>query len=108
VVNRFSSRRQRLDSGFLNVRLTAARAYQRIAGYFSSSILEVAGEALDGIESPMQVVCKSGLSRQDVEVAKLAQAAMHREWCDARLEALPNAARERFRRLYHLLASGRL
>jgi hypothetical protein len=108
VVNRFSSRRQRLDSGFLNARLSGARAYQRIAGYFSSSILEVAGEALEGVDGPVQVVCNSGLTRRDVEIAKLAQAAMRREWCDARPEALPDAARERFRRLYGLLASGKL
>jgi len=54
------------------------------------------------------VVCNSGLTRQDVEIAKLAQATMRREWCDARPEARPDAARERFRRLYGLLASGKL
>ena len=47
MIRRFSSRRERLDSSFLNTRLKGARAYARIAGYFSSSILEVAGESLD-------------------------------------------------------------
>ena len=45
MLNRYSSRRQPLDAGFLNARLASARSYDRIAGYFSSSILEVAGEA---------------------------------------------------------------
>ena len=49
MIRRFSSRRERLDTSFLNDRLKGAHAYDRIAGYFSSSILEVAGENLDQI-----------------------------------------------------------
>jgi hypothetical protein len=45
LIRRFSSRRQRLDRSFLARHLAGARAYDRIAGYFSSSILEMAGEA---------------------------------------------------------------
>lgn len=40
MVNRFSSRRQRLDHSFLAQRLRGAQGYDRIAGFFSSSILE--------------------------------------------------------------------
>ena len=43
MLNRYPSRRQPLDAGFLNARLTGAMSYDRTAGYFSSSILEVAG-----------------------------------------------------------------
>ena len=43
---RHSSRRQRLDSTVLAQRLAGAVAYDRIAGYFRSSLFEVAGEAL--------------------------------------------------------------
>ena len=46
MLTRHSSRRRPLDTGFLAPRLAGARSYDRIAGYFSSSILEVAGEAL--------------------------------------------------------------
>ena len=108
MLRRFSSRRQHLDTGFLRPRLSAAKAYDRIAGYFSSSILEVAGEALESVEGMVRVVCNSGLTREDVEIAKLAQAAMRWEWCDTKPEALPDEARERFRRLFHLLAAGKL
>ena len=108
MIERHSSRRRRLDSGFLNDRLTGARSYDRIAGYFSSSILEVAGEALESVEGKIRVVCNSALARPDIEVAKAAQAAMRRAWCDSRPEALGDAARSRFRRLHDLLRSGKL
>ena len=108
MLNRYSSRRRRLDAGFLDTRLAGARSYDRIAGYFSSSILEVAGEALQGVAGPVRVVCNSALAREDVEAAKAAQAAMRREWCDARPELLGAAAKPRFKRLYQWLRSGRV
>ena len=108
VLTRHSSRRRPLDTGFLAARLAGARSYDRIAGYFSSSILEVAGEALESVEGKVRVVCNSQLSRADVEAAKAAQAAMRREWCDSRPEDLGDGARPRFRRLYDLLRSGKV
>ena len=92
MLSRHSSRRQPLDTGFLNARLEGATHYDRIAGYFSSSILEIAGEALESIRGRIRVVCNSGLSRADVEVAKAARAAMRREWCDSQPEDLGDAA----------------
>ena len=108
MLTRHSSRRQPLDTGFLTPRLAGARSYDRIAGYFSSSILEVAGEALESVEGKVRIVCNSGLSRADVEVAKAAQVAMRREWCDSRPEDLGDGARPRFRRLYDFLRSGKV
>ena len=40
AINRFSSRRQRLDHAFLATRLKDAKSYKRIAGYFRSSIFK--------------------------------------------------------------------
>ena len=108
MLTRHSSRRQPLDTGFLTPRLAGARSYDRIAGYFSSSILEVAGEALESVEGKIRIVCNSGLSRADVEVARAAQVAMRREWCDSRPEDLGDGARPRFRRLYDFLRSGKV
>ena len=108
MIQRHSSRRQPLDAAFLNRRLAGARGYDRIAGYFSSSILEVAGEALETVQGKIRVVCNSQLSRADVDVAKLAQAATRREWCESRPEALGENARPRFKRLYDYLRSGKL
>ena len=108
MVSRHSSRRRPLDVSFLNSRLAGARSYDRIAGYFSSSILEVAGESLETIEGRIRVVCNSELSRADVEVAKAAQAAMRREWCESRPEDLSEQAEPRFQRLYDLLRSKKM
>jgi superfamily II DNA or RNA helicase len=109
---RYSSRRTRLDLTYLASRLTGARAYDRIAGYFSSSILEAAGEPLESVEGPIRLVCNSGLHPRDVETAKAAQAALRQEWCAARPEWLVETggdpARKRFARLYEFLRSGRL
>ena len=108
MLKRYSSRRRPLDTGFLTPRLAGARSYDRIAGYFSSSILEVAGEALESVEGKVRVICNSQLARADVEVAKAAQAAMRREWCESRPEDLGDGARPRFRRLYDFLRSGKV
>ena len=108
LIRRHSSRRRPLGSGFLNTRLAGAKSYDRIAGYFSSSILEVAGESLESIEGRIRVVCNSDLSRADVDIAKAAQAAMRREWCDSRPEDLNKEVRPRFQRLYDLLRSNKM
>ncbi len=111
-VLRYSSRRSRLDLTYLAPRLAGARAYDRIAGYFSSSILEAAGEPLESVKGPIRLVCNSGLHPQDVITARAAQAALRQEWCGARPETLVDqggeAARKRFTRLYDFLRSGRL
>lgn len=52
--------RRQVMGGFLTERLQGAQRYDRIAGFFSSSILEVVGEALESIQGPVR------LSRQEV------------------------------------------
>src|SRR5439155_16991494 len=106
---RYSSRREKLDQSFLNPRLQSARAYDRIAGYFSSSILEVAGESLESVSGPIRLVCNSELSPQDVATARAANYAMRREWCASGPEHLNHEkSQHRFRRLYELLRSGKV
>jgi hypothetical protein len=65
-ISRFSSRRKRL-TGMLPDLLQGATSYDRIAGYFSSSMLEVAGEAIDKMAegSVVRVVCNSELMPAD-------------------------------------------
>jgi hypothetical protein len=46
MIHRYSSRRSPLKD-FLATRLQGARRYDRIAGFFSSSLLEVVGMALE-------------------------------------------------------------
>jgi hypothetical protein len=84
MINRFSSRVHPLDHSFLTERLRGTQRYDRIAGFFSSSILEVAGEELESVAGSVRLVCNSAISADDVTTAKkAAQAAMRREWCDA-------------------------
>ena len=49
-IRRFSSRVGRLSHVFLKDRLQGAKEYRRIAGYFRSSIFELAGEEIAGID----------------------------------------------------------
>ncbi len=108
MINRFSSRRQKLDQGFLNQKLNNAQAYDRIAGYFSSSMLEVAGEAIESMTGSVRLICNSDLELKDVETARAAQYALRREWCASRPEELGEASQPRFTRLYEFLRSGKL
>jgi hypothetical protein len=67
-----SSRRSRLDESVLNSRLAGAVAYDRIAGYFRSSLFEIAGEALNGVLGPVRIVCNSELDPEDISTAAAA------------------------------------
>ena len=71
-INRFSSRRQRLDHAFLSAKLKGAQSYKRIAGYFRSSIFELVGEEIAAIPQ-VQIVCNSELDAADVAVSKHAR-----------------------------------
>lgn len=107
MIKRYSSRRESLSDSLLNERLKNAKSYDRIAGYFRSSIFEVAGENLDSITGTVRVICNSELSMQDIETAKLAEQNIRREWCEAKPEELPPNP-IRFKKLYEYLISGKL
>lgn len=108
MIDRFSSRRGSLK-GFLPERLRGARGYDRIAGFFSSSILEVAGEALDAMAdgAPIRVICNSQLDPLDVATARAAKGAMFQEWCQSLPADLPPRLKERLARLNRFLSGGR-
>lgn len=59
--------------GFLAERLSGAIGYDRIAGYFDSSLFELAGEALEGVAGPIRVVCNADIQPEDVAAAEQAQ-----------------------------------
>ena len=107
-MQRHSSRRSRLDHSVLIERLAGAQSYDRIAGYFRSSLFEVAGEALNQVTGKVRIVCNSELDPDDVATAAAAQAAIRRSWCSAQPEnALPSAI-PRYRALYDALTSGKI
>jgi len=85
MIYRYSSRRSPLKD-FLATHLHEARRYDRIAGFFSSSLLEVAGEALERMAPKdggtcVRMICNSSLNHLDVQTARAAKWGMHREWC---------------------------
>src|SRR5438874_3388268 len=107
TINRFSSRRQRLDHAFLSSRLKHAKSYKRIAGYFRSSIFELVGEEIAAIPR-VQVVCNSELDAADVLISKHArETALKERWNQAPSEVEALLHRDRYRRLHELLTSGR-
>ena len=105
---RHSSRTSRLDRSVLTQRLTGAVAYDRIAGYFRSSLFEVAGEAIAQVQGPVRIVCNSDLDPQDLVTAAAAQAALRRSWCAGQPETAPPSAIPRYRALYEALTSGKV
>lgn len=108
-MHRHSSRRvPSLGKSFLAERLRGARSYDRIAGYFSSSILEVAGEELESMSGKARIICNSALDPDDVKSARSAAMAMRREWCRHDPERLAEKGADRFARLYRFLSSGKL
>jgi len=107
MIRRYSTRREAVNASFLKNKLKNARSYDRIAGYFSSSILEVAGEEIENIEGKVRVICNSSLDIKDVETARLAISSIKKEWFDFKPEELPGSS-SRFRKLYELLSSGKL
>ena len=107
MIQRYSSLRTKLTQSFLTEALKGAYNYDRIAGYFSSSLLEVAGEILESVSGKIRIVCNSDLNLQDVVTAKAAALAMRREWCASEPEK-STAPRNRFQRLYHFIRSGKI
>ena len=108
IINRFSSRRQRLDHAFLSLRLKEAKSYRRIAGYFRSSIFELVGEEISTIPEVL-IVCNSELDAADIAISKHArERALKERWNEAPSEVEALLHRDRYRRLYELLISGRV
>jgi len=108
MIQRHSSRRNRLDRAVLNQRLVGAVSYDRIAGYFRSSLFEVAGEAINNVQGPVRIICNSDLDPQDLVTAAAAQAALRQSWCAGQPEAAPPAAMPRYQALFEALTSGRM
>ncbi len=99
MIRRHSSRLQRLDRSFLDAYLHQAVSYRRIAGYFTSSLFEVASEVLTRIPK-VEIVCNVDVQPEDVRVAQLCAARMLGAWNrDTDLEADAIFNRPRYERL---------
>jgi SNF2 family DNA or RNA helicase len=78
MLRRYSSRRASLYEEFLNPRLTGATRYDRIAGYFQSSLLELASEDLARIPR-IRIVCNTEVAAEDVKTVRMATGARRQE-----------------------------
>jgi superfamily II DNA or RNA helicase len=110
VIQRYSSRLQKLDHVFLREKLKGARRYRRIAGYFRSSLFELIHEELDSIED-VRIVCNADLDPRDIGVARSAQQqamALKEKWNERPPEADSVLGRDRYRKLHALLVKGNL
>jgi len=107
MISRYSSRRESISDSLLNKKLKNAKSYDRIAGYFRSSIFEVAGEALESIQGKIRVICNSDLMIEDVKTAKVANTSIRKEWCEGKPEEIQDQG-IRFKKLYEYLSSGKL
>lgn len=102
TIRRFSSRTHRLDESFLVEHLKQAVRYRRIAGYFTSSLFEVAHEWIDQIPD-VQIVCNVDLHPDDLKVAQVREAKMMGRWNEHEVEVEALRNRERYRRLDEFL-----
>jgi superfamily II DNA or RNA helicase len=109
TIQRHSSRQGSLAS-FLPDVLYGATGYDRIAGYFTSSMLEVAGEAIGEMAAGgvARIICNSELMPEDIHTARAAQMGMLQEWKRWLPDDISPETQRNLRRLYDLLTSGRL
>lgn len=87
--------------------LDGAVSYDRIAGYFRSSVLAFAQEPYERVRGKVRVVCNADLDPGDIATAKSVAAAARRGWNAEPHDLTEPEARTRYTRLAELLASGR-
>lgn len=104
TITRFSTRSSNLKESFLLKHLRGARKYRRIAGYFTSSLFEITGEALDNIPD-VKIVCNSEIQEKDMRVANRRDPKMVKRWREqsSELETLLN--HERYQKLDDFLTN---
>ncbi|MBC8243982.1 MAG: DEAD/DEAH box helicase family protein [Verrucomicrobia bacterium] len=105
MIRRFSSRQGEPYQEYLNEQLAGARNYWRIAGYFTVSVLEVAGDAIEKLQGKAQIICNSQLSAKEFQAT--GGRAMNREW-GAYWDEIEHADCERLKQLLRLIRSGKL
>ncbi|WP_263227047.1 phospholipase D-like domain-containing anti-phage protein [Pseudomonas alabamensis] len=102
TITRMSSRTHALDQSFLAEHLKGATRYRRIAGYFTSSLFEVAGELIEQIPE-VQIVCNADIHAEDLRVAQVCEAKLLGKLNERSVEAESLLNRERYQRLASFL-----
>ena len=103
AIRRYSSRTEKLDQSFLLKHLQGAQSYKRIAGYFTSSLFEVAEELLVSIPV-VQIICNSDIHYNDLQIAKQRDARLLGRWNEDAAVADSLLNRDRYRHLDAFLA----
>ncbi|QUS61830.1 phospholipase D-like domain-containing anti-phage protein [Synechocystis sp. PCC 7338] len=101
-IQRYSSRTHRIDRSVLVEHLKGAKRYHRIAGYFTSSLFEIAGEYLEGIEE-VKIVCNSDVRSEDIKIAKICESKLLGRLNTQPVEAESLLNRPRYQWLYDFL-----
>lgn len=78
MLRRYSSRRVSLHKEFLQKRLTGATRYDRIAGYFQSSLLELANDEMAAIPR-VRIVCNTEVNPDDLRTVRMATGGRRKE-----------------------------
>lgn len=101
-IQRFSSRTHHLDETVLTKYLQQARRYHRIAGYFTSSLFEIAQESLAGIDE-VKIVCNSDVRAEDIKIAKVQESKLLGRLNTTPVEAESLLNKPRYQWLYQFL-----
>lgn len=105
---RFSSRHGRLSQAYLADRLKGAKSYDRIAGYFRSSIFELVGEEIESI-GKVRIVANADLDLADVQAAqKVRDAKLFQKFVEDDLVVDAAIHGDRYAKLHQLLVSGKV
>jgi superfamily II DNA or RNA helicase len=107
MVNHLSSLQRKPFRDFLPERLRGALDYKRIAGYFSSSILDIAGEEIESMEGTVSVIANTEIAHEDLAASK--GEALRTEFYEATGRGVPSEhVQKRLLKLQQLIASGKL
>ena len=99
TIARMSTRTHKnLGQSFLVPYLKEAVRYRRIAGYFTSSLFEVAGELIEQIPD-VQIVCNADIQAEDLRVAQVAESRLLGRWNEQTVETESLLNRERYKLL---------
>ena len=109
LISRFSSHTQRLSHVFLKDRLQGAKTYDRIAGYFRSSIFDLIHEEINTI-GRVRIVCNADLDPRDLTASELSQKARDQaqveRWHEHGNEIDSLLEQPRWLRLHQILTAG--
>ena len=104
AIQRYSSRTHRLDRTMLAKHLKNASRYHRIAGYFTSSLFEIAAEGLEGIDD-VRIVCNSDVRAEDIKIARVREAKLLGRLNSQAVEIDALLNKPRYQWLYDFLTS---